>query len=330
MMEETMNKCKQIIPILLLLLVTSCLQDDRSPIIAEETTITKQGQYWIESWSPDSKEILLKCSYGCERSPSFYARFNIEQQEFVRMLAPAVSGSVAWSPADENIIAVTRYISAKGLFLVDKNGENPQQVLEEDEFAGWKYRLDKGSWSPDGNRMVLPLQEENTSTWDLFVIAPMSQEHTLTRLTTTPEWEIGPVWSPKGAEIAFVAAINEERDIYVIDVSTLVVERLTHSPDVQEAHLTWSPDGNWLAYKQVVNHESQTDSTNSKVFLYNRQSGKTLLFIEEGESLLTLSWSPDGQWIAAVKEHVIPGQIDGDARSIVLFDVATFLEQVEQ
>jgi Tol biopolymer transport system component len=286
----------------------------------------------MQSWSPDSNEILIKCLYGCGPEYSSFARVDVEQKEFVGWLSASTAGTVAWSPVDKNTLATTHYRSLEGLFLIDQNGENLREILGENDLARWNHYLYGGSWSPDGRRMVLYLPEENNFNWELFMVDLEVEQPQLRRLTETPRRELVPVWSPGGTEIAFISVTQAgEWDVNVLDTATLTVEQLTHSPNIRESALTWSPNGIWLAYKSTTILQSQNgvfNETESEILLLNRQTGEIHTFIADGELLLTLDWSPDGQWIAATKEHVAQS-IDGDSRSIVLFDVADFLDELE-
>jgi hypothetical protein len=121
-------------------------------------------------------------------------------------------------------------------------------------------------WSPDGKQIA-------------FITIPDSQiPFTMGNLFVTrvdevePRW-LGPAdaghgyaanWSPDGTRIAFVVRENPEDEeanrssealvsnIYIVDVASGQVTRLTFFEDGYAATPHWSPDGNTLAFNAVV------------------------------------------------------------------------------
>jgi WD40 repeat protein len=59
-------------------------------------------------------------------------------------------------------------------------------------------------------------------------------------------------WSPGGRYLAFVGALDGfSSDLYVFDLSTKEVRRLTDGPD-QALIMDWSPDGAWIVHQSVA------------------------------------------------------------------------------
>jgi TolB protein len=59
-----------------------------------------------------------------------------------------------------------------------------------------------------------------------------------------------PSWSPDGKSVQFTSDRDGNYEIYMIDLQTRRVTRLTNSPG-NDAHASWSPDGKWLAFSSV-------------------------------------------------------------------------------
>ena len=122
------------------------------------------------------------------------------------------------------------------------------------------------SWSPDGRWALLHALAGSvpfSSPHDLYLVDDVSEEtvavglphsETLNMYVITYRGEvIPPIWSP-GSEKAAVSLIltsadGSERDIYVLDAASRHLTPLVATP-LEEAILSWSPDGEWIAYAQ--------------------------------------------------------------------------------
>ncbi len=68
----------------------------------------------------------------------------------------------------------------------------------------------------------------------------------------TPAAVVGgghPVWSPDGRRVAVVSAHEGETQVYVVDVATGALRRLSEGPLAKYIG-EWSPDGEWLIYTE--------------------------------------------------------------------------------
>jgi Tol biopolymer transport system component len=63
----------------------------------------------------------------------------------------------------------------------------------------------------------------------------------------TDQYDNFPLWSPRGDLIAFVRQYQGDYEVFSIRPDGKDLRRLTNSPG-NEAHLAWSPDGEWLLF----------------------------------------------------------------------------------
>jgi dipeptidyl aminopeptidase/acylaminoacyl peptidase len=107
--------------------------------------------------------------------------------------------------------------------------------------------------SPDGRTVVyerraFDIYTDNTRT-ALWLVGVDGSDHR--PLMADGGSYAAPRWSPGGDRIAFIGEVDGRRQILVrwLDsASTAVVSNLQHPP----AHLSWSPDGNWLAFTMDI------------------------------------------------------------------------------
>jgi Tol biopolymer transport system component len=125
------------------------------------------------------------------------------------------------------------------------------------------------------------------------------------RLNATP-FDTAPAWAPDGTRIAFVGAVGEEGQIFVVRPDGGGLTQLTdvRSRDAEIGAPVWSPDGTRIAFVDALN-------------------GRLMVVNADGTDLRTLagsvsedfpmpSWSPDGTHLTFVR-----GEVDKSRISIV-------------
>jgi serine/threonine protein kinase/Tol biopolymer transport system component len=155
------------------------------------------------------------------------------------------------------------------------------------------------SWSPDGSQLIFisPCSRRG----EFFETAYRESSLYLINadgtgqkpLTTIPGSDFEPAWSPDGRRIAFTSVRDGNKQIYVLDLNSLAITRLTDAnPDIESSQPAWSPDGKLITYmvKRVGTYQAwaMTDTGQENVQL--ARSGQALW------DYLPV-WSPDGKTI---------------------------------
>jgi TolB protein len=123
--------------------------------------------------------------------------------------------------------------------------------------------------------------------------------------------EQGHAWSPDGRKIAFTAWSDQEVDVYVINADGSGRQRLTSDPE-WEGDLTWSPDGQAIAFGRHVPATRYSDIYVMNVDGSERRRLVRNTVVVDISLPSHLAWSPRGDKIAFVTAR------DGDSEIYVM------------
>ena len=163
------------------------------------------------------------------------------------------------------------------------------------------------SWSPDGSRLVFTSPcAHNTDSYSesslYFINADGSD---LTPLNTAPGGDFDPAWSPDGTRIAFTSLRDGHKEIYVLDVETFKVTRLTASDtDEENSQPAWSPFSNQIAFVKKRVGALQ-------LWVMSDLGNDAEQIVRSGQTLWDYYpvWSPDGQYILFNQRQVNIGSL---------------------
>jgi len=174
------------------------------------------------------------------------------------------------------------------VWVLDRRGGEARQL------TSVKGKLSGYQWSPDAKKLLL-------------VIAEDPEEEAKDKEKNASEKE-----KPKPIVIdryhfkqdieGYLSTNTRPELIYLYDIATGKLDKLTTDTKFKERNAIWSPDGTQIAY--ISNHDAEPDRTNNTdVFVVSAAPNSTARKLtsfpgpDEGEP----AWSPDSKWIAYIQ-----------------------------
>ncbi|NDJ61798.1 MAG: hypothetical protein GYB67_11775 [Chloroflexi bacterium] len=176
---------------------------------------------------------------------------------------------------------------------------------------------------------------DRSGNWDIYLL-DLAKGITH-NLTAHPADDRAPAWSPDGRRLAFLSyrQTNAFADIYILDMRTGTLQRITtgqhndyrrvvwspdgqdfvHTPGYGAIHImdinaqadrplsygfgpSWSPDGTYIVY-----YANQRGDLNSDIYALSVDGRELVNFTAHGANDWSPAWSPDGAHIAFVSNR---------------------------
>lgn len=188
-------------------------------------------------------------------------------------------------------------------------------------FTGFPGQERAADFAPDGERAVFVWSGEDGEKWDLYVKSV--DEWTPRRLTTHPDPEFNPAWSPDGEIIAFVRIGRAEGcRIMLMPAAGGEEEFLRACSGGADVDLSWSPDSEQLFFTDRVGADGPLAAY--RLDMATRQATQVTFPPSDywGDNFVRVS--PDGQEIAVARTRALgvtdvyaaPADGNGDVRQI--------------
>jgi tol-pal system beta propeller repeat protein TolB len=163
-------------------------------------------------------------------------------------------------------------VNGKGLIAFHSNREGGYQiyVMESDgtdirKLTDFPPPNSEPTWAPDGSRIAFTSGKDDISNFTLYTIAADgTNPRRLLEPVKGDNWY--PTWSPQGDKIAFQSNRDGNFEIYIVEVKTGEVTRLTNN-QATDSMPNWSPDGEKIVFVSDAKgdaeiHVMNADGTN--------------------------------------------------------------------
>jgi TolB protein len=178
------------------------------------------------------------------------------------------------------LLVVGNRTKNKEVYLCDPDGQNVVQLTRDGKISL------APKWGPDGNTIVYTSYLKGYP--DVYSIDVASGSRK--KLAGYPGLNTGADISPNGREVALILSKDGNPELYVKNLRSGELTRLTSSPRAAEASPSWSPDGNQIVY---VSDQSGTP----QLYILSRDGGRPARMTSRGSENVAPDWGANG-WIA--------------------------------
>jgi dipeptidyl aminopeptidase/acylaminoacyl peptidase len=210
----------------------------------------------------------------------------VDGQHDLRLTSsPENENSPRWSPDGKYLAFLSsRPGKTKGnqVWLLDRTGGEATQLTDV------KGRLQSYEWSPDSRRLALVIGDPDPDADAVEGAKPK-----------TPKPIVIDRYHFKQDGSGYVLS-GRHTFIYLFDIASKKLDRLTTTQKYDESSPVWSPDGARIAF--MSNHAADPDrETGGQVYIAESKAGsaeKQLSPLSMNAARGRVEWSPDGKWIA--------------------------------
>ena len=206
-------------------------------------------------------------------------------------------------PISENSRGPT--VAADGtLFYLDGTGSGQQQLVwldrrgeKTEEISQAQELIESPALSPDGRLVAVTATEGSTLDVWVYDIA----RGVRTRLSTSPERDYRPVWSPAGDEVAFTSDRAGNYDIFLRQADASGEEKVLAATPLPERLSDWSHDGKYLLY-----HLEDPETRGDLWYLERNEDDngwEPHPFFQTPFHEVVPRFSPDGHYVAYVSNE---------------------------
>ncbi|MBZ0310730.1 MAG: hypothetical protein K8I82_32025 [Anaerolineae bacterium] len=258
--------------------------NNRLTMLTQDGTIDQP--YTLPTWSSDNRLAYFRLSVenGFPTTGVYISNDGLQNGDLVYTGTDEIVNYAYWSPMDCGTGEKCRDLAV--LLSTPAQGGLSIQMIR-DSLSGVSHELVGNgspfyySWSPDGKQM---LWQRNQQQLDIYHVAGDVQIDTLSQL---PGAFQSPGWSPVDDRWLVglrSAADNTTTDLAVVTPNTtqVIASRLAGP-----IAFTWSPNGNYIAYKDRFGPLLVVDAVTGRVVVQSEVAGVFAFF-----------WSPDSKHIA--------------------------------
>ncbi|MDT8421389.1 MAG: RiPP maturation radical SAM C-methyltransferase [Desulfuromonadales bacterium] len=153
-----------------------------------------------------------------------------------------------WSPSGAKIVFRSSEDGSPNIWTMNADGTGQTQLTFGPAVGSSVYTVRHGQdWSPDGSQIIYDSQEGGNS--DIWVMDTAGGNKN--QLTSDPEVELHPSYSPDGSQIAYVKqGLDGYFNLWLMGADGNNQSQLTYNSTYEVFHPHFSPDGSKIVYRR--------------------------------------------------------------------------------
>ncbi len=291
--------------------LSSCAEQGTTSCSTTPSQIPVAGRWKSVTWASGGTGLLL-VSLGLGGEPSELKAYDFETQILQRL----GESFPAWQ---KKILAASW--SQSGQYIACATSEGVVKITKADGATlGITFTGSEIAWSPRDNNilMVAGTQKVGPDERKVSVFICEVDSGYCTGLWEKTGKDIGILqgidWSSSGDSIILSLEEREQADLYLINIDSVALTRLTSTQETNEVFPTWSPDGHWIVFNQC-----SVESGHCNIVLASAQLDRVSSILESSVgSLGAHSWSPINNQLVYT-----------DKGKIFTLDIGAVLEKLE-
>ena len=243
--------------------------DGRNPV-----PLVQDAIMLLPAWRPDGGAVAFTSYRGGK--PEIWAVDLASRTPRKLFSVGELATGAAWSPDGTRIAFAASRGGNSDVYVANADGTSVQRLTNDPATDS------SPTWAPDGKRIAFVSNRSGNP--HIFVMN--ADGSAPRRLTFQGNYNQTPRWSPRGDLIAFTA--RDERkvfDVFVIDVESGKISRVTQDQGATNEEPTWAPNGRLLAF-------SSDRGGRSQLVVSTVDGERQTVITSEGGEVTMPAWGP--------------------------------------
>jgi TolB protein len=212
-----------------------------------------------DDFDPDIAEDGSRILFASNRSGTTEVWvMDSDGSNVTRLTNNGVGGQTPRWSRDDSKIAYARGDGSIAVMNADGSDVHTVMVAQPEDTADpCRAGAFVGGWSPDDSRITYYSASVSRLIGQVCTVAVDGSDIQVV-VADPGQYDVEPVYSPDGTQIAYRGIINGQHDIWTVDLATGDKHNLTHDADL-DIEPDWSPDGQWIVYGSLRSGQPNFD-----------------------------------------------------------------------